>query len=95
TSEFWLAKSIVLLGDVYYNKGKNMLAKQTYQSIVDNYEGDLVEVCREKIENILKEEKAEKEKQEQKIEEKKDEVDEVIIGNSTVDNTSSSEIKTQ
>lgn len=88
TSEFWLAKSIVLLGDVYSKKGKNTLAKQTYQSIVDNYEGELVEVSRKKIEEILNAENAEKAKQEKKIEKKKDEVDEVIIGNSTGNNNS-------
>jgi hypothetical protein len=64
------------------------MAKQTYQSIVDNYEGELVEVSRRKIEEILNAENAEKAKQEKKIEKKKDEVDEVIIGNSTGNNNS-------
>ncbi len=81
TSEYWLAKSIVLLGDIYVKKGKNMLAKQTYQSIVDNYEGELVTISQAKIDKILSDEEAQKAKQEKKIEDKQQEIDEVIIQN--------------
>jgi tetratricopeptide (TPR) repeat protein len=53
TDEYYLAKSIVLLGDIYQKKGKTKLALQTYQSIVDNYDGvSLVELCRQKIDAL-------------------------------------------
>ncbi|MFA6199451.1 MAG: tetratricopeptide repeat protein [Bacteroidales bacterium] len=80
TSEYWLAKSIILLGDVYVKKNKNLLAKQTYQSIVENYEGkDLVEICNNKIKTIDNADDINKVKEEKKAQEKNDEVDEIII----------------
>lgn len=80
TSEYWLAKSIILLGDVYVKKNKNLIAKQTYQSIVDNYDGkELVEICNNKIKAIDNIENINKERDEKKAQEKKNEVDEIII----------------
>lgn len=80
TSEFWLAKSIILLGDVYVRKKKNLLAKQTFQSIIDNYEGqDLVEICKTKIKALEVLENILKAKEEKKVETNKDEIDEIII----------------
>lgn len=80
TSEYWLAKAIVLLGDIYVIKNKNLLAKQTYQSIVDNYDGeDLVEISKAKINAIEEKENKDKAKEEEKIQKAKDEVDEIYI----------------
>ena len=43
--DFWVAKGFLLLSDVYLKKGNNFQAKQTLQSIIDNYEGqDLVAI---------------------------------------------------
>ncbi len=48
--DFWVAKGFLLLSDVYLKKGNNFQAKQTLQSIIDNYEGqDLVAIAREKL----------------------------------------------
>jgi TolA-binding protein len=48
--DYWVAKGFLLLSDVYLKKGNTFQAKQTLQSIIDNYEGqDLVLIAREKL----------------------------------------------
>lgn len=48
--DYWVAKGFLLLADVYVKKGNTFQAKQTLQSIIDNYEGkDLVAVAKEKL----------------------------------------------
>ena len=87
TSEYWLAKSIILLGDIYVKKNKTMIAKQTYQSIVDNYDGEeLVDIAKAKIERIENAENAIKEKTQIKAKQTKEEVDEIIIDGSKSNN---------
>lgn len=50
TSEYWYASTFILYGDVYVAKKNYFQARYTYQSIVDNYEGDdLKQVASEKI----------------------------------------------
>ena len=50
TSEYWYASTFILYGDVYLAKGNAFQARYTYQSILDNYEGDdLKKVAEEKI----------------------------------------------
>ncbi|MDY5969916.1 MAG: tetratricopeptide repeat protein [Bacteroidales bacterium] len=39
-SDYWLAKSFILWSDIFYTQGNTLQAKQTLQSIIDNYEGD-------------------------------------------------------
>lgn len=49
SSDYWLAYSFILWADIYYARGNNLQAKQTLQSIIDNYDGeDLVNVARQK-----------------------------------------------
>jgi TolA-binding protein len=49
SSDYWLAYSFILWADIYYARGNNLQAKQTLQSIIDNYDGeDLVAVARQK-----------------------------------------------
>ncbi|MDR0971274.1 MAG: tetratricopeptide repeat protein [Bacteroidales bacterium] len=80
TSEYFLAKDLILLGDIYVAKNKNMIAKQTFQSIVDNYDNaQIVDIAKKKIEEIEEKENREKEELQIKAEEKKNEVDEVIL----------------
>jgi TolA-binding protein len=51
--DFWVAKGFLLLADVYVKKGNTFQAKQTLQSIIDNYEGqDLVAIAKEKLAGI-------------------------------------------
>lgn len=38
--QFWMAKGFLLLADIYVIQDNNFQAKQTLQSIIDNYEGD-------------------------------------------------------
>jgi len=73
----WLAKSFVLLADVYVKTGNLFQAKQTLQSIIDNYDGkDLVEEAKQKKAQIISmEEKAKEEKIKQEKEAEKDEQD--------------------
>ena len=48
--DYWVAKGFLLLSDIYVKKGNTFQAKQTLQSIIDNYEGkDLVAIAREKL----------------------------------------------
>jgi len=50
----WVAKGLILLGDIYVIKGEVFQAKTTYKSIVDNYPGeDLKEVASKKLELII------------------------------------------
>ena len=52
-SDFYIAKSFILLADIYKEKNNLFQSKATLQSIVDNYEGkDLIEICLKKIEEI-------------------------------------------
>ncbi|MBO7490444.1 MAG: tetratricopeptide repeat protein [Bacteroidales bacterium] len=37
-SDYWLAKSFILWADVFHRRGNDVQAKQTLQSIIDNYE---------------------------------------------------------
>lgn len=51
--QYWLARGFILLSDVYVAQGNTFQAKQTLQSIIDNYEGeDLKKVAREKLARI-------------------------------------------
>ena len=54
SSDYWLAYSFILWADIYYARGNNLQAKQTLQSIIDNYDGeDLVSVARQKYAAIV------------------------------------------
>jgi TolA-binding protein len=53
--EYWIASTYILYGDWYAANGKEFQARNTYQSIIDNYDGeDLREVAREKLEKLGK-----------------------------------------
>lgn len=48
--DYWVAKGFLLLSDVYVKKGNTFQARQTLQSIIDNYEGkDLVDEAKAKL----------------------------------------------
>ena len=54
SSDYWLAYSFILWADIYYARGNSLQAKQTLQSIIDNYDGeDLVGVARQKLDAIV------------------------------------------
>ena len=53
--DFWVARGFILLGDIYVKTGNTFQAKQTYQSIIDNYVGeDLREEAKQKLNSIPK-----------------------------------------
>ncbi len=66
SQEYWLAKSFILLADVYLQKDDLFQAKHTLKSIMDNYDPDakdeIISVATEKYNTILENEKAELEK---------------------------------
>ena len=52
-SDYYIAKSFILLADIYLQRDNLFQSKATLQSIVDNYEGDeLKEICLQKIADI-------------------------------------------
>ena len=54
SSDYWVAKSFILLSDVYMKKGNAFQAKQTLQSIIDNYDGaDLKTLAQTKLDAII------------------------------------------
>jgi TolA-binding protein len=77
-SDYWLAKSFILWADIYYAAGNKLQAKQTLQSIIENYDGDeLVEVAQKKYDNIVLEENKAREEHEQQIQQIKESSNEI------------------
>lgn len=53
-SDYWLAKTFILWADIFYVQGNALQAKQTLQSIIDNYDGaDLIAEATGKRDAIL------------------------------------------
>lgn len=58
--DYWVAKGFILLADIYLKRGDSFQAKQTLQSIIDNYEGpELGDIARSKLASIESSEKQE------------------------------------
>ena len=78
TSDYWLAKSFILWGDIFMARGNTLQAKQTLQSIIDNYDGDDLrsEALRKRNAILEAEERA---AQEQAHEQEKKENEELLI----------------
>ncbi len=52
-SEYWLARTFILYGDWYKTKGNNFQARHTYQSILDNFEGqELRDLAQQKLNEL-------------------------------------------
>ncbi len=61
--EYWKAKGFIILADIYGINGNTFQAKQTLQSIIENYPGeDLREIAGQKLNTILRQELLEEEK---------------------------------
>jgi TolA-binding protein len=59
THEYWVAKSYLLLADVYVAEKDNFQAKATLQSILENYDGeDIKAIASEKLKVIIASEEA-------------------------------------
>ncbi|MBI9035166.1 MAG: tetratricopeptide repeat protein [Bacteroidales bacterium] len=55
--DYWVAKSFILLADVYLKKDNVFQAKETLQSVIDNYNGaDLVKLAQMKKDKIIEQE---------------------------------------
>jgi TolA-binding protein len=60
--EYWKAKGFIMLADIYAINGNIFQAKQTLQSIIDNYPGqDLKDVAGQKLTTIIRQEEMEEE----------------------------------
>ncbi|MDD4150080.1 MAG: tetratricopeptide repeat protein [Bacteroidales bacterium] len=60
---YWLAKSFILLSDIYYDKGESYSAKQTLQTVLTNYQNEIDGIKDEagaKLTKILEEEQTAK-----------------------------------
>lgn len=67
-SDYWLAKSFILWADIFSARSNNMQAKQTLQSIIDNYDGEeLRQVAQSKYDAIVASETASQPQEEQQI----------------------------
>lgn len=52
---YWLAKSFLVLGDIYLKESDSFQARATYQSIVDGYSPSndgIIELAKSKISNL-------------------------------------------
>ena len=58
SNDYYIAKSYILLSDIYYDLNNRFQAKATLESVIDNYEGDqeLINIAKMKLEAILKQE---------------------------------------
>jgi len=57
--DYWVAKGFILLSDIYLKKENVFQAKQTLQSIIDNYDGvELKEIAIDKLQEIIMQEEA-------------------------------------
>ena len=69
----WIAKSFVLLAEVYMKTGDVFQAKATLQSVIDNHDGkELVDVARKRLEEIIAQENAPKPEETKPMEIKQD-----------------------
>ena len=56
-SDYWSAKTFILWAEIFYINGNSLQAKQTLQSIIDNYDGDdLVQEATQRRNEIIQEE---------------------------------------
>lgn len=54
--DYWIAKGLILLADIFLAQGDAFQAKATLQSIVDNYQGDpmLIQIAETNLQKIIK-----------------------------------------
>ena len=65
---YWFAKSFILLADYYEKTGNKFQAKQTLQSIIDNYDGDeLLETAHQKLNKLRIKKKLRKKKKKKEL----------------------------
>ncbi len=81
SSEYYLAKSYLLWGAIYAERGNFLQAKQTFQSIIDNYEGtdDIKETAQRGLQNVLEKEAKLKVEEDQKRAEEAGEEEEIVL----------------
>ncbi len=70
TYDYWLAKGLILLSDVYLAKDDAFQAKAALESIIENYQGEdnLREVAQEKLDKLINENQPAPPQEEEEIE---------------------------
>ncbi|MDR0437541.1 MAG: tetratricopeptide repeat protein [Bacteroidales bacterium] len=56
SSDYFLAKTYLLWGSIYAERGNFLQARQTFQSIIDNYDNendDIIETAKRRLQNVL------------------------------------------
>ncbi|MBR4803811.1 MAG: tetratricopeptide repeat protein, partial [Bacteroidales bacterium] len=77
-SDYWSAKTFILWAEIFYINGNTLQAKQTLQSIIDNYDGDdLVQEAIQRRNEIIQDENAIKAQAE--ADSKENELDEINV----------------
>lgn len=68
--DYWIAKGLILLSDIFLKEGDTFQAKATLQSIVDNYEGDemLIQIAETNLQKIIDMEQEEEQEEEEPME---------------------------
>jgi TolA-binding protein len=100
--DYWIAKGLILLADIFLAQGDAFQAKATLQSIVDNYDGDpmIIQIAETNLQKIIEMETEEEEVEEEPLEidlgnldddlidlfEEEEEVEDNIPGNQTEKN---------
>jgi TolA-binding protein len=52
--DYWVAKGFILLSDIFVRNGNEFQARETLQSVIDNYEGpELGETARQKLQELI------------------------------------------
>lgn len=75
---YWLAKSFILMADIYMERGDFFPARHTLQNVLDNYgnnEDGIKEEIREKLNALEKLEQASQEKKEKELQYRKDSIE--------------------
>ncbi|MEG1718171.1 MAG: tetratricopeptide repeat protein [Bacteroidales bacterium] len=80
SQEYYLAKIYILWADIYEQRGNLLQAKQTLNSIIDNYEGeDLKALAKQKRDAIVAKEQLQQLKDQEQRKAKYEETEEIII----------------
>ncbi|MEG2666096.1 MAG: hypothetical protein RSA02_03665, partial [Bacteroidales bacterium] len=80
SQEYYLAKIYILWADIYEQRGNLLQAKQTLNSIIDNYEGeDLKALAKQKRDAIVAKEQLQQLKDQEQRKAKYEEAEEIII----------------
>lgn len=79
--EYYLAKAFILWSDIFVKRGNDFQAKQTLQSIMENYDGkdDILQTAADKLATLQNKNEQQKQENEEKLQNQESSVDEIVI----------------